>query len=147
MNDQTNSSSVPAPGPRVVTGQLHRVRRGHGKRFVQEPPPGPARRPARVALMLALAHKIQGAIDTGKVRDRAEVARRLGFTRARITHLLDLTLLAPDLQLRVLDLEAVDGVEPISERSLRAVAHAGNWAVQRETFGSQPTSTARASST
>lgn len=49
MNDQT--SSVPAPGQRVVTGQLHRVRRGYGKRFVQEPPghlgPGPyAARPA-----------------------------------------------------------------------------------------------------
>lgn len=70
---------------RVVTGQLHRVQRGHGKRFVAEPPPGPVRRPARVALMVALAHKIQQAIDRGDVRDRAEVARRLSFTRARIT--------------------------------------------------------------
>ena len=95
---------------------LHRVQRGHGKRFVQEPPPGPVRRPARVAVMIALAHKIQGAIDRGTVRDRAEVARRLGFTRARITHLLDLTLLAPDLQERILFVDAVDGVEPISER-------------------------------
>ena len=124
------SSSTPA-GPRVVTGQFHRVQRGHGKRFVQEPPPGPVRRPARVAVMLALAHKIQQAIDGGAVRDRAEVARRLGFTRARITHLLDLTLLAPDVQEQVLDLEAVDGVEPISERALRVVAHAGSWAKQR----------------
>lgn len=131
MNDQTNSSSVPAPGPRVVTGQLHRVRRGHGKRFVQEPSPGSVRRPARVAVMLALAHKIQDGVDRGTVRDRAEVARRLGFTRARITHLLDVTLLAPDLQLRVLALEAVDGLEPISERSLRMVAHGGSWAEQR----------------
>jgi len=127
------SSSTPA-GPRVVTGQFHRVQRGHGKRFVQEPPPGPVRRPARVAVMLALAHKIQQAIDGGAVRDRAEVARRLGFTRARITHLLDLTLLAPDVQEQVLDLEAVDGVEPISERALRVVAHAGSWAKQRAAF-------------
>jgi hypothetical protein len=82
--------------------------------------------------MLALAHKIQDAIDRGTVRDRAEVARRLGFTRARITHLLDLTLLAPDLQERVLGLEAVDGVEPMSERALRAVAHAGRWVAQRQ---------------
>jgi hypothetical protein len=109
------------------TGQFHRVQRGRGKRFVSEPPPGPERRPARVAVMLALAHKIQDAIDRGTVRDRTEVARRFGFTRARITHLLDLTLLAPDLQERVLEFEAVDGVEPISERALRAVAHAGSW--------------------
>ena len=113
----TNPTSTSTPaGPRVVTGQFHRVQRGHGKRFVQEPPPGPVRRPARVAVMLALAHKIQDAIDRGTVRDRAEVARRLGFTRARITHLLDLTLLAPDLQERILFVDAVDGVEPISER-------------------------------
>jgi hypothetical protein len=84
--------------------------------------------------MLALAHKIQQAIDAGTVRDRAEVARRLGFTRARVTHLMDLTLLAPDLQERVLGLEAVDGVEPISERELRKVAHAGSWGEQREAF-------------
>ena len=59
--------------------------------------PEPVRRPARVAIMLALAHKIQQAIDGGVVRDRAEVARRLGLTRARVTQLLDLALLAPDI--------------------------------------------------
>jgi hypothetical protein len=116
---------------KVITGALHRVQRGHGKSFAAEAPPGPVRRPARAAVMLALAHKIQQAIDGGKVRDRAEVARRLGFTRARVTHLMDLTLLAPDLQERVLGLEAVDGVEPIAERTLRAVAHAGTWTEQR----------------
>jgi len=141
------TSSSTAAGPRVVTGQFHRVQRGHGKRFVSEPPPGPVRRPARVAVMLALAHKIQDAIDRGIVRDRAEMARRLGFTRARITHLLDLTLLAPDLQERVLEFEAVDGVEPISERSLRVVAHAGSWKEQRKALEAQATSTARANST
>lgn len=116
---------------KVITGTLHRVQRGHGKCFVSEPPPGPVRRPARVAVMLALAHKIQEAIDTGKLLDRADVARKLGFTRARITHLMDLTLLAPDLQEHVLGLEAIDGVEPLSERELRRIAHAGSWVEQR----------------
>jgi hypothetical protein len=116
---------------KVFTGLLHRLQRGHRKRFFVEPPPGPVRRPARVALMLALAHKIQEAIDAGAVRDRAEIARRLGFTRARITHLLDLTLLAPDVQERVLELEAADGLEPVSERRLRAVARIQDWTSQR----------------
>lgn len=129
MTPMTNSSGT--PGPRVVTGTLHRVQRGHAKRFTPEAPPAPVLRPARVAVMLALAHKIQQAIDAGTVPDRAEVARRLGFTRARVTHLMDLTLLAPDLQECVLGLEAVDGVEPISERELRKVAHAGSWADQK----------------
>jgi hypothetical protein len=116
---------------KVITGTLHRKQHGRRKRFVAEAEAGPMHRPARVALMLALAHKVQESIDVGKLADRADVARRLGFTRARITHLLDLLLLAPDLQERVLGLEAVDGREPMSERTLRAVAHAGTWAEQR----------------
>ncbi|WP_438035185.1 hypothetical protein [Sorangium sp. So ce204] len=59
------------------------------------------------------------------------MARKLGLTRARVTQLLDLLLLAPALQDAVLALEAVGGPEPTAERPLRAVAHAGTWALQR----------------
>lgn len=123
---------------KVFTGTLHRVQRGHAKQFVVEPPPGPVRRPARVAVMLALAHKIQQAIYERVVRDRAEIARLLGFTRARITHLLDLTLLAPDLQEQILWLDAVDGFEPVSERVLRTVARGGSWVEQRAAWMASP---------
>jgi hypothetical protein len=117
----------------MVTGKLHRARKGHAKRFVETAPavPEPVRRPARVAVMLALAHKIQQAIDCGAIRDRAEVARRLGLTRARVTQLLDLIQLAPEIQEQILFAESVDGQEPMSERALRAVAHAGTWSGQR----------------
>lgn len=115
----------------VITGQLHRVRRGREQGFTAEASSAPRRRPARVAVMLALAHQIQRAIDRGEVRDQAEVARRLGFTRARLTYLMDLTLLAPDIQERLLALEAVEGNEPVRERSLRDVARTGQWVEQR----------------
>jgi ParB-like chromosome segregation protein Spo0J len=82
--------------------------------------------------MLAPAHKIEDAIRRGVVRDRAEAARRLGLTRSRVTQLLDLTLLAPEIQEELLELESVDGVEPICEYRIRAVAHAGTWDQQRE---------------
>ena len=120
----------------MVTGKLHLVRKGHTKRFAETPPvePEPVRRPARVAIMLALAHKIQQAIDEGVVGDRAEVATRLGLTRARVTQLLDLTLLAPDIQERILLAEAEDGVEPATERRLREVVRNDTWAVQRMAF-------------
>lgn len=120
---------------KVFTGSLHRVQRGHGKRFSVEAPCAPARRPARVAVMLALAHKIQEAIARGHVLDQAEVARRLGFTRARLTQLLNLLALAPDIQEHLLELEAVDSVEPISERALRAVARVASWDEQRTRWG------------
>ena len=89
------------------------------------PKPEPVHRPAKVARMLALAHHLQRAIDRGLVADRAPAARKLGLTQARVTQLLDLLLLAPDLQQAVLALKAVDGAEPMNQRALRAVAHAG----------------------
>ncbi|HLT39374.1 MAG TPA: hypothetical protein VK034_23990, partial [Enhygromyxa sp.] len=57
--------------------------------------------------------------------------RHFQLTRARITQLMNLTLLAPDIQERLLFLEAVDGREPMSERDLRTVIYAGDWAAQR----------------
>lgn len=67
--------------------------------------------------------------------DRAAVARKLGLTRARITQLVDLTLLARDVQARILDLEAVDTVEPLRERQLPAVVGAKLWPQQRAAWG------------
>ncbi len=133
----TGTAQAAAESPkgfRLFEGKLHRVQRGHGKTFVQgppQPPPERVRRPARVAIMLALAHKIQEAIDRGVARDRAEVARRLGLTRARLTQLMDLTLLAPDIQEQILFLESVDGVEQMSERELRQIIRRELWGQQR----------------
>ena len=123
-----------ANGARIFTGNLFRIRDGRGWAFTEEPPAPPpeeVRRPARVAQALARAHGFEAAIDRGEYADRAELARQLGFTRARVTQILDLLLLAPDLQERVLELEAVDGVEPLSERALRTLVRHECWARQR----------------
>lgn len=99
------------------------------------PKPAPVRRPAHVARQLALAHHLQRAIERGLVADQAALARKLGLTRARGSQLFDLLMLAADLQEQVLVLEAVDGAEPMAERTLRAMAHAGTWAEQRAAWG------------
>ncbi|ADO70358.1 hypothetical protein [Stigmatella aurantiaca] len=128
-----SSESRPAEAG-LVSAQFHRVRRAtvRFREGASPPPREAARRPAHVARMLALAHHVESVIERGLVASAADVAGQLGFTRARVTHLLDLQLLAPDIQEEVLFLEAVDGEEPLSERGLRAIAHAGTWAVQRE---------------
>lgn len=120
-------------GGYVLKGQLHRVRRGKSIAFVTQPMAKPSTdlRPAKVARMLALAHHLEHAIERGIAHDRADVARRLGLTRARVTQLLDLLLLAPDLQARVLSLEAESGAEPVTERRLRGVASIHAWPTQR----------------
>lgn len=117
------------PGAQVVAGELHRIRRGRGKGFSAEPPPEPSRRPARIAVTLALAHTIQRAIDRGEIRDQAEAARRLGVTRARMTQILDLTLLAPDIQEQILSSSEFAG-RAMSSSLLRNVVNAP-WTAQR----------------
>ena len=102
----------PSPGTTIFTSTLHRVRKGMSIQLTETPPREPIRYPARVAINLALAHKLQQAIDEGRVEDRAEVARILGVTRARITQLMRLLLLPVAEQERVLFLEALDGREP-----------------------------------
>lgn len=55
----------------------------------------------------------------------------LGFTRARITQLLDLKLLAPDIQEALLMAEVEPGWDPVTERSLRKIAMQACWGDQR----------------
>jgi DNA-binding transcriptional regulator YdaS (Cro superfamily) len=117
----------------VVSIPLHRVQVRHGRGFVKQAPVVrlPVRRPARVAVMLALAHSIDAAINVGRLRDQKDAAERLGLTRPRITQLLALLRLAPDLQERVLFQEAVDGQEPVTERELRPLMALLCWDDQR----------------
>jgi hypothetical protein len=124
-------------GARIFTGQLFRIREGHRWAFTEaapESPPIPAYRPARVAQMLALAHRLEPGIERGDYRDRADVARQLGFTRARVTQLLDLTLLAPDIQEQILNLEAIGSREPLTERAIREVVAQTSWEAQRRVW-------------
>ena len=126
-----------AAGARIFTGNLFRIRDGRGWAFTEAPPAPPppqVRRPARVAQALARAHRLEAAIAAGDYADRADVARQLGFTRARITQILDLVLLAPDIQERILDLWTNGGREPLTERPLRNVAGISSWRDQRSAW-------------
>ena len=77
--------------------------------------------------MLALAHGMQRAIDRGEIGDQAQAARRFGITRARVSQIFDLTLLAPAIREAVLGMEAVEGAEPLSERALRDLCRHDSW--------------------
>jgi hypothetical protein len=118
----------------VVTGTFHVVRRGRSLGLQTEPPrPRPSRtRPIRVARMLALAHKLQRLVEQG--RTAASISDALGFTRARISQLMALTLLAPDLQERLLFWTTEEGDDPVSEHALREVLRFSDWPSQRAAF-------------
>ena len=53
---------------------------------------------------------------------------------ARITQIMNLLLLAPDIQAEVLDLRFPPGREPVTERHLRQILASPVWREQRETW-------------
>lgn len=119
-------ASASAPHSLRVSAPLVRVR---GATVDLKPPPRPRPTgPSRVARMLALGHEIVRLVDEGLLKDLADAADLLGFTRARVTQIVDLTLLAPDLQEALL---FGDGGAGQAEHRLRAVVAAGDWAAQR----------------
>lgn len=76
--------------------------------------------------VLALAHHIERQIDHGVIPDYATAAAALGVTRARITQVMNLLLLAPEIQARIAVGELI-----LTERGLRAVVREPNWAEQQ----------------
>ncbi len=91
-------------------------------------PREPVGRVPRVARMLALAHKIDGMISRGQLEDLAHAARSFKLTRARVTQITNLLLLAPEIQTEILDLPNIThGRDPVSERQLRRVVAEVDW--------------------
>ena len=91
----------------------------------------PTGRIPRVTRMLALAHKIDAMVRDGQLRDYADAARRLGLTRARVTQMTNLLLLAPEIQEEIINLPLVnEGRDPISERCVRPIVAELLWQEQ-----------------
>ena len=88
-----------------------------------------------MARLLALAHHLRGKLDRGEVKSRAEIARLGHVTRARVTQIMNLLLLAPDIQEQILFLPpAIRGRYPISERDLRLILRSVSFREQRRVW-------------
>ena len=107
-------------------------RKGGWRRNPAEPTvPDPPRLP-RLARLMALAIKFQDMVDRGEVRDYADLARLGYVSRARITQIMNLLHLAPDIQEQLLSLaHNPAAAQPIVERHIRRVASAVDWCEQR----------------
>ena len=79
--------------------------------------------------MLALAHHVERLIETGELESYSAAAHALGLTRARLTQVMNLLLLAPAIQARIL-LGRLDA----SERALRVVGAEADWDRQEGRF-------------
>lgn len=130
----TDTSSAPA-GALTVAGTVHFARRGRAKELRAGPapvPPEPGRVP-RVARLMALALRFDELIRAGAVTDQAELARLGHVTRARVSQVMALLHLAPDLQEALLFLPKVtSGRDPIILADLQPVARVPDWKLQRK---------------
>jgi hypothetical protein len=95
-------------------------------------PPQPPGRLPRVTKLMALAIRFEHLIQTGAVRDQTDLAELGHVTTARVTQIMNLLHLAPDIQEAILNLpRVIQGRDPIAERYVRPVAAIIDWHTQR----------------
>jgi len=127
--------------PTLTFSSAFRTERGqHGRReLLPHKPvaatpiaPVPTGRVPRISRLMALAIRFDGLLRRGEVKDLAELARLGRVTRARATQILNLTMLAPDIQEEILTLPVVTaGRDTIKEWQVRPVAAEPLWGRQR----------------
>src|SRR5262245_2418562 len=97
--------------PMTVEFDVHIERRGRGarKELEEGPPPKPAvARTPRVSRLMALAHRFEKLIKQGVFDDYAAIAAAGHVTRARLSQIMSLLNLAPDIQEAILFLPRVE---------------------------------------
>jgi len=82
--------------------------------------------------LMALALRFEGLLKQGAASDYADLARLGLVSRTRVTQIMNLLHLAPDIQEEILFLpRTIAGREPISERHVRSITTVLNWDIQR----------------
>ncbi|MBN2565587.1 MAG: hypothetical protein JXB46_07730, partial [Candidatus Eisenbacteria bacterium] len=86
--------------------------------------PKPLRKPEtpRVVELLRTAMEWERQLDAGEVGTQAEIAGRERITRARVTQIMALLRLAPEIRDQILAMPESVGQPAISERALRPIA-------------------------
>ena len=127
----------------TITHQIHFQRgRKSRKAIIEGPPPetaAPLGRVPRISRLMALALRLERLIESGEVKDQAEIARLGHVTRARVTQIMNLPCLAPDIQEAILFLPlTTKGRDPIREKHMRPIAAELNWRRQRVMWADLP---------
>lgn len=120
----------------TVTKQVHFTTKPRGRKVAM---PGPAPEPVaplgrvpRIAKLMALAIRFDQLLRDGTIADQSELARLTHVTQPRMTQIMNLLHLAPDIQESILHLAPVaNGRDSVTERDLRPVTRMIDWQDQR----------------
>jgi len=119
-----------------VGATFHKKRVGKHIAMIEGPAPAAPERPKgrlpRITRYITLAIYYEDLIHQGHVHDYAEIATLGHVTRARVTQIMNLRLLAPDLQEQLLGHPRIDkGRDLMNLRQFQAIALELNWKTQR----------------
>ena len=120
----------------TVSARVRFEPRRKGKRCLVRPPEteateGPCGRLPRITRLMALAIHFDRLIQSGAVTNYAELARLGNVTRARVTQIMNLLMLAPAIQEELLFLPRVEkGRREVRLRDLQQVATVIDWKQQ-----------------
>ena len=126
--------------PTTVRCAVHFEREARGRKRVEPgaAPPTlalPSGRVPRLARFLALALRLEAQLRQGLLKDCAEVARLGHVTRARVSQLLTLVHLAPDIQEAILLLPRTQrGRDPVILSDVIPIAMELDWKRQRRAW-------------
>ena len=91
----------------------------------KEPTPVATSRSGSAARNLALAHKLADLIERGLIADYTQAAKLIGVSQPRLTYLMSLTLLCPQVQESLLF-----GTTRFGDKELRRLARIAEWREQ-----------------
>lgn len=118
-----------------VEAKVHfkRTRKGRKAIALGDAPRSPLGRLPRITKLMALAIRFEQLIRDGVVTDQAELARLGHVSRARVTQIMNLLNLTPDIQESLLMLPRVEsGRDLITERDIRQIVAVADWSKQRK---------------
>ena len=122
----------------TITKQIHFAVKGHRKVAKPGPAPEPSEPAGRtpgVSNLMALAIRFDQLLCEGKIANQSELARLAYVTQPRMTQIMSLLHLAPNIQEAILHLPPVmEGRDPITERDLRPIARVIDWQTQRKAW-------------
>jgi hypothetical protein len=123
--------------PTTITAPVNFTRAAHGRRRLgagdhaqtAARPPG---RVPRVTRLMALAIRLDAQVRSGALASYRELAEMGHVTRARVSQIMNLVNLAPDVQEAILDLPRTErGRDPIHLGLLQPIASTIDWKKQR----------------
>ena len=124
----------------TITKHIHLAFKNRRKIATPGPTPEPQERPGRaprVSKLMALAIRFDQLLCDGKIANQSELARLAHITQPRMTQIMNLLHLAPDIQEAILHLPPVDeGRDPVTERDLRPITRLRDWRRQTEMWRS-----------